>query len=150
RCTSEGYNAMADTFRYAAERFRYAAESAPMSAAPFRFEDLPVNDDGQRLEPESWGPVYDIKRKRGQDVGDAVREAHTALWKRDPVFHTNSPSGQAFEFSVAKHRARMKAEFTAAANRDRLAWATSKDIAVAYDEAMAAKRARLAKRAAGG
>src|SRR4029077_11013117 len=110
-----------------ADTFRYAAESAPMSAAPFRFEDLAVNDDGQRIEPESWGPVYNIKRKRGQDVGDAVREAQAQAWKRDPVFHSNSPSGQAFEFSAAKHRARMKAEFTAQCNADRRAWADNKD-----------------------
>jgi len=117
-----------------------------MSAAPFRFEDLPVNADGQRIEPESWGPVYDIKRKRGQSVSDAVREANERVWKRDPIFHTNSPSGQAFEFRAAKHRARMKAEFTAVCNAERRKWAMSYDIAAAYEAAMAAKRARLAKR----
>src|SRR4029077_14043371 len=55
----------------------------PGLGAPFSFEDLPVNDEGQRIEPESWGPVYDIKRKRGQSVSDAVREANERNWKRD-------------------------------------------------------------------
>jgi hypothetical protein len=81
---------------------------------PFRFEDL----NGEP-EPESWGPVYDIKRKRGQSVSDAVREAQAKVWKRDPVFHSNCASGQAFEFSSSKHRARMKAEFTALCNAER-------------------------------
>jgi hypothetical protein len=118
---------------------------------PFRFEDL----NGEP-EPESWGPTYDIKRKRGQSVSDAVREAQARVWKRDKVFHTNSASGQAFEFSASKHRARMKAEFTAQCNADRRAWAEGRltidrpgfsgNIVAAYAQAMADKRARLATR----
>ena len=114
---------------------------------PFRFEDL-----AGEPEPEAWGPAYNIKRRRGQSVGDAVREAHAAVWKRDPVFHTNSPSGQAFEFSAAKHRARLKAEFTVQCNAERRAWADGKPrkgaygkettILDAYEDAMKAKRLR--------
>jgi hypothetical protein len=108
-------------------------------SAPFRFEDL-----AGKPEPESWGPVYNIKRKRGQTVSEAVREAQAQVWKRDPPFHSNSASGQAFEFSAAKHRARMKSEFTAQCNAERRAWAVSSAIVTAYEQAMAAKRARLA------
>ena len=113
--------------------------------APFRFEDL-----NGKPEPESWGPTYNIKRKRGQTISEAVREAHSVVWKRDPVFHSNSPSGQAFEFSAAKHRARLKAEFTAMCNADKRNWAQSQGIREAYKQAMVAKAARLAIQPANG
>ena len=69
------------------------------------------------------------------------------------MFHTNSPSGQPFEFSAAKHRARMKAEFTAQCNASAAPGPTagprnlelvegSFTIVDAYAEAMKAKRLR--------
>lgn len=108
----------------------------PNSERPFAFEDLPLNDDGKRIEPEAWGPIYTKPPTKPK-----------ALRAYDPP--TNAPSGQKGPVvDCAKLRAKIKAEFVAAANADRKAWATSKDIATAYELAMAAKRARLADLAA--
>jgi hypothetical protein len=103
--------------------------------APFRFEDL-----NGRPEPESWGPRYTKPAKPGK-----VRHVEPP---------TNAPSGQPYGFCEKKHRAKLRAEFAAQANADRLAWATGKlsldrvgmhgGIVEAYKQAMREKRAREA------
>jgi hypothetical protein len=111
---------------------------------PFSFEDLPYRD-GKRVEPESWGPKYSKPPQPGRKV-DVDR------WP------TNAPSGQkTAHVDDAKFRAKIRAEFAAQANADRVAWATGKPRAKAwgltetihdaYKAAMAAKRERLAREA---
>jgi hypothetical protein len=111
---------------------------------PFAFEDLPYRD-GKRVEPESWGPIYTKPAQPGRKV-DVDR------WP------TNAPSGQkTAHVDDAKFRAKIRAEFAAQANADRVAWATGKPRAKAwgltetihdaYRAAMAAKRERLAREA---
>ena len=113
----------------------------PDSDRPFAFEDLPLNADGKRIEPESWGPIYTKPTKP------------KALRAYDPP--TNAPSGQKGpNVDCAKLRAKIKAEFVAAANADKRTWANglprkgagapTETIVTAYELAMAAKRARLA------
>lgn len=117
----------------------------PNSERPFAFEDLPIKD-GKRVEPEAWGPIYTKPPAKPK-----------ALRAYDPP--TNAPSGQKGPVvDCAKHRAKIKAEFVAAANAERRAWADGKPrpgpfgkdetIVTAYELAMAAKRARLADLAA--
>jgi hypothetical protein len=105
--------------------------SGERDLVPFRFEDLPLNGEGKRVEPESWGPKYSKPPKAGRRV-DVDR------WP------SNCASGQKYEFNAATHRAKIKAEFVTAANADRLKWATGKAIVEAYKAAMRAKRAREA------
>ena len=81
--------------------------------APFNFADL----NGEP-EPERWGPRYSKPAKPGK------------LRRVEPP--TNAPSGQPYDFSATKHRAKLKAEFTARANADRRAWADGKPIAIGY------------------
>ena len=112
---------------------------------PFAFEDLPLNDKGKRVEPESWGPIYSKPKPPPKRVNDETR------------IPTNCASGQKGQFDAAKHRAKLAAEFAADAAADRLAWATGKlsvdrhgmhgDIHHAYAQAMDTKAARLAREA---
>jgi hypothetical protein len=108
------------------------------AAKPFRFEDL-----NGKPEPEAWGPAYDIKKRRGQSVGDAVREAQNRWWRNDPPFKSNSASGQSGEFNAKKYRAQLQASFMAQCNKDKRDWAMGQAIRDAYEAAMAAKRKRL-------
>jgi hypothetical protein len=110
------------------------------SERPFAFEDLPLNGDGKRVEPESWGPIYTKPAKPGK-----IRHVEPA---------TNAASGQPYEFSAARHRAKLKSEFAAQANADKRSWANgtatlnrrgfSGKIVDAYKQAMIEKCARLA------
>jgi hypothetical protein len=103
---------------------------------PFRFEDL-----NGKPEPEAWGPKYS-KPQKARRVNDETN------------IPTNCASGQKGDFSAAKHRAKIKAEFAAVAHAERRAWANGlprpgsynkKDTIVqAYERAMAEKRARQA------
>lgn len=112
-------------------------------ARPFAFEDLPLNDEGKRIEPEKWGPKYSKPPKPSPAKPRGL----------DP-WPSNCASGQKYDFDAAKHRAKLKAEFAAGAASERLAWATGKlsvdrpgmhgDIHHAYAQAMDAKAARLA------
>jgi hypothetical protein len=113
------------------------AKEAEQSARPFDFADLNGNP-----EPEKWGPKYSkpVKRARFND---------------ETNIPTNCASGQKRCFDAAKHRAKLRAEFAALANADRLAWALGKaknergeTIAQAYARAMAEKAERLANPAA--
>jgi hypothetical protein len=144
--------------------------SPEYAARPFRFENL-----NGKPEPEKWGPCYpktasaavekwrkvslgrdlttDETRAYGQAVGAWIRGLN-AVKKTPGTFgeSTNAPSGQKGEFSSAKHRAKMGAEFVAAAARDRRNWALgeSKDsnghtIEQAYKLAMIGKAGRLAR-----
>ena len=82
---------------------------------PFRFEDLKG-----RPEPERWGPKYSkppAKRVRFND---------------ETNIPTNCASGQKGPFSAAKHRAKLKAEFAAAAEAEKRKWAMSQAIRDAY------------------
>jgi hypothetical protein len=151
-----------------------AAVDAARCAAPFRFEDLPVDTNGRRIEPEKWGPVYPAlpsldkwrklagKRELTADetraYGAAVHAAIGALNAVSPRQGLNPrsmcASGQSGDFSAAKHRAKLRAELEAAANADRraLAAGTIKTLdgfkpEEAYAAAMEAKRARLARAA---
>ena len=107
------------------------AQVAPQyGRRPFRFEDL----DG-RPEPKSWGPIYTKPVKAKRPFNDETN------------IPTNCASGQKRCFDAAKHRAKIRAEFAALANAERLAWALGKakncqgqTIAQAYAQAMAAKR----------
>ncbi len=92
---------------------------------PFRFEDL----EGQP-DPERWGPLYSKPvKKRKLDVAPMP---------------SNCASGQWFDFDAAKHRAKLRAEFTAAAAKESRDWADGKPrfgrkgdtIEAAYKEAM--------------
>lgn len=110
---------------------------------PFSFDDLPSDLKGKRIEPESWGPKYSKPAKPGK-----VRHVEPP---------TNAPSGQPYEFSDERHRAKLRAEFETKANADRRDWAMGKlsldrvglhgGIREAYKAAMAAKRDRLAREA---
>lgn len=102
-------------------------------AKPFRFEDL-----NGKPEPKSWGPIYTKPVKAKRPFNDETN------------IPTNSASGQKRCFDAAKHRAKIRAEFAALANAERLAWALGKakncqglTIKQAYALAMKAKRARL-------
>jgi hypothetical protein len=127
---SRGYNAMTYPFTY------------PDCERPFAFEDLPVNANGKRIEPEKWGPVY---------TKPPAKPTHLRAY--DPP--TNAPSGQKGPVvDDAKFRAKLRAENTAIVNAARRAWADGKPrpaafgkeetIVKAYEAAMTAKRARLA------
>ena len=116
--------------------------------APFRFEDL-----NGKPEPEAWGPVYDIKRKRGQSVSEAIREKQISELRSaaNGKWHVNLAADLKYKFSAAKHRARVKAEFTAQCNADKRNWADGKPrygktetIVEVYKQAMLDKAARLA------
>ena len=132
------------------------------NARPFCFEDL----NGEP-EPASWGPVYpktasqavekwrrvsagrELTSEEARAYGQAVHAWINSLNAPKKTAGTlpttsNCASGQAGEFSAAKHRASMRAKFTAAAAHDRFVWATGKAIKAAYAQAMAEKRARLA------
>jgi hypothetical protein len=130
----------------------------------FCFEDL----EG-KPEPESWGPVYpktasaavenwrriarvreltvDEKHQYGQAVGEWIRGLNSI--KPAPRV--------SLKYSVPDYAAKCRAEFAAAAGRDRREWALGKKksdlcgssgltIAEAYEKAMADKAARLAGR----
>jgi hypothetical protein len=84
------------------------------TARPFAFEDLPLNDEGKRIEPDKWGPLYTKPVKRAKPVNDETR------------IPTNCASGQKGQFSAAKHRAKLAAEFHAGAAADRRTWAADK------------------------
>ena len=89
---------------------------------PFRFEDLPLNYEGKRVEPESWGPIYSKPQKPG----------------RKPVLDnwpTNAPSGQktAHVCSI-KLRAKIRAEFQALDNKQRADWAAGKPRVCGYEK----------------
>ena len=106
----------------------YEAELRERRERPFRFEDLPL-ENGKRIEPEEWGPIYSKP---------PTKPTHM---RYDPP--TNAPSGQkTAHVDDAKLRAKIKAEFAARCNAERKAWASSREIAVAYEQAMIAKRAR--------
>ena len=110
------------------------------TARPFAFEDLPLNSDGQRIEPESWGPTYDIKRQRGKTIGEVVRakqlaELHSLA--SAGKCHVNIKADLKYNYTSAKARAAMRTAFHAQAAADRRAWAadTSKEKFAAYDAA---------------
>lgn len=147
---------------------KMAAERLETQARPFDFADL-----NGKPEPESWGPCYPKTASasvekwhaiaRGRELtadesaayGQAVHAWIRALNapKRAPDTlpeRSNSASGQAGEFSAAKHRATLRANLHAQAAADRLAWALGKakdsrglTIRQAYAQAMAEKRARM-------
>jgi hypothetical protein len=98
--------------------------SSERDKVPFRFEDL----DG-KPEPDAWGPKYSKPPKPGRPVA-------IDRWP------SNCASGQKGDFNAARHRAKIRAEFVAAANADRVKWATGKAIVEAYKVAMRDKRAR--------
>jgi hypothetical protein len=109
------------------------ADRLERNARPFRFEDL-----NGKPEPKAWGPIYTKPVKAKRPCND---ETHIP---------TNCASGQKRCFDAAKHRAKIRAEFAATANAERLAWALGKakncqglTIRQAYALAMKAKRARL-------
>lgn len=112
-----------------------------LAKKPFAFADLPLNPQGKRIEPESWGPLYSRPPK-------PTRKVDVDRWP------SNCASGQKGDFSAAKHRAKLKAEFDAGAATDKRNWAAGKltidrpgfsgNIVAAYDAAMAIKRNRLA------
>ena len=87
----------------------YQAELNERRERPFRFEDIELNSNGKRIEPEDWGPIYSKPPKPGKVV------------RREPP--TNAASGQPFDFDAKKHRAKLKAEFAAQANAEKRAWA---------------------------
>ncbi len=130
---------------------------------PFRFEDL-----NGACEPAKWGPVYpksasasvekwrSIARGRrleedeaaeyGRAVGAWIRGLNRPKRAPDTLStRSNSASGQAGEFDAEKHRAKIRAEHSAQASRDRLAWCTGEGIREAYKAAMRAKREREAQ-----
>jgi hypothetical protein len=149
-----------------ANRERRGAEAR---AKPFRFEDL-----NGKPEPASWGPVYpktasaavekwrrvarerELTSEETREYGQAVHawiNALNAPKRAEGTVSTrsNCASGQANDYSAAKHRASLRAAFHAQAAADRLAWATGKatnrqrqTIKDCYRQAMVAKRARLA------
>jgi hypothetical protein len=162
--------------RWRAERWRDESahveawrKSAAYQARPFRFEDL-----NGKPEPAHWGPVYpktasasvekwrkialgreltaDETRAYGQAVGAWIRSRNAPKKAPGTLPSTsNCASGQALEFSAAKHRAAIAARLHAQAGRDRLAWASGqaknsygRTIRDEYALAMKAKRARLA------
>ena len=86
----------------------YQAELAERRERPFRFEDLPLTN-GKRIEPEDWGPRYSKPAKPGK------------ARRVEPP--SNCASGQHGDFDAAKHRAKLKAEFTTQANADKRKWA---------------------------
>jgi hypothetical protein len=107
-----------------------AADRADAQARPFNFADL-----NGRPEPESWGPKYSKPVKTARVSADR--------------FPTNCASGQKFDFDAAKHRAKIRAEFSATAGRERREWALGKQknergetIGQAYKRVMREKRAR--------
>lgn len=104
---------------------------------PFAFEDLPLTGN-RRIEPESWGPKYSKPSKTVAPAADR--------WP------SNCASGQKYDYSADKHRAKMRAEFTTQCNADKRNWAAGKltidrkglcgNIVSAYAAAMKAKRER--------
>jgi hypothetical protein len=127
------------------------------TAKPFRFEDL-----NGKPEPAAWGPAYpktasasvekwrmtargrelsaDEKRAYGQAVGDWIK----ALNSIKPAPRLS------LDYKMPDYAAKCRAEFAAAAGRDRLNWALGKskdgqglNIKQRYALAMEAKRARL-------
>jgi hypothetical protein len=154
--------------RFAPTIAKAAEIEAEYVARPFRFEDLPLvetSDGPRRFEPSAWGPVYpntasqavekwrrvasgrDLSEAETRDYGAAVHawiRGLNAGPKRDLV------SLKSTEFNAAKHRAKLRAEFAAAAAADKRNWALGKTknnrgetIAEAYERAMAEKRERL-------
>jgi hypothetical protein len=104
------------------------AKGRERDLVPFRFEDL----NGEP-EPEHWGPKYSRPVAKPKPVNDETR------------IPTNAPSGQKGPIvDDAKLRAKLKAEFDARCNAERKAWAMSTHIVAAYEQAMAAKHARIA------
>jgi hypothetical protein len=110
---------------------------------PFRFEDLPLDAKGRRVEPASFGPIYSKPLPKPKRVNDETR------------IPTNAPSGQKGPIvDDAQYRAMLKAKLAARCNADRKAWAEGKltikrpgfsgNIVAAYKQAMSAKRARIA------
>ena len=117
----------------AAARERAPSGDRVYTARPFRFEDL-----NGAPEPAKWGPKYTKPVKAKRAFNDETN------------IPTNCASGQKHDFEAAKHRAKLRAEFAAQANADRLAWAIGKardsrglTIKQAYALAMKTKRARL-------
>jgi hypothetical protein len=125
-----------------------------LEARPFSFDDLEGNP-----EPEKWGSIYDIKRQRGKTISEVVRakqlsELH-AFASRGKC-HVNIKADLKYKYSSAKANAAARAAFHAQAAADRRAWAAgtltidrpgfSGNIVAAYEQAMAAKRARLARK----
>lgn len=112
---------------------KMAADRVDACARPFRFEDL-----NGKPEPASWGPKYTKPVRAKRPFNDETN------------IPTNCASGQKRCFDAAKHRAKIRAEFAAAANAEKRAWADGKSkncqgltIKQAYALAMKAKRARL-------
>ena len=127
---------------------------------PFAFEDLPLNNEGKRIEPEKWGPAYNIKRQRGKTISEVVRakqlaELHSLA--SAGKCHVNIKADLKYNYTSAKARAAMRAAFHAAAAAERRDWAMgtltvdrpgfSGNIVAAYEAAMTAKRARLEREA---
>ena len=112
---------------------------------PFAFEDITPDHNGDRIEPEKWGPVYNIQRQRGKTIGEVVRAKQISELRAGYGTCTvNLKADLKYKYSGAKARAACSREFHAAAARDRRAWATGSDIVKAYELAMAAKAVRLA------
>ena len=66
---------------------------------PFAFEDLPLNEAGKHIEPKKWGPIYSKPPKP------------TAKPRGLDPWPSNCASGQKYDYSAAKHRAKLKAEY---------------------------------------
>lgn len=143
----------------------HGAKVEPQSGArPFRFEDL-----NGKAEPAAWGPCYpktasapvekwrmtargrelspDEKRAYGAAVGDWIRGLNSV--KPAPRV--------SLKYVMPDYAAKCRAEFAAAAGRDRREWSDGKaksncvgllglTIEQAYEKAMAEKALRLAGR----
>lgn len=116
-----------------AMRAKQAELERSARARPFDFADL-----NGRPEPEKWGPKYSKPVKRKSAFNDETN------------IPTNCASGQKRDFSAAKHRTKIRAEFAAKAEAEKRAWAAGQSknsrgetIAQAYERAMAEKRERL-------
>jgi len=87
-------------------------------------------------------------RKREPDLLEGLEPEHPAFRRplnalsRPESSRTSAVSGRDEDFVASKHRTRLRAEQDAAAKRERRRWAHGKEIAKAYEEAMAAKKGR--------
>jgi hypothetical protein len=128
----------------------------PEEPRPFRFEDL----EG-KPEPKEWGPIYPalpgLDKWRKLDRSRELTDSETCAYGvavGAAIRALNKPAGHrplslaSTEFNAAKHRAKIRAEFAATAERDNRAWRMGLGIEGAYKAAMIAKRAREASEAA--
>jgi hypothetical protein len=138
-----------------------SAIEAEYVARPFDFADLQG-----KPEPEIWGPCYPksasaaVEKWRRQErvraLNDDEKRAYGAAvgeWIRG-LNSVKRPAAVSLKYSMPDYAAKCRAEFAAAAGRDRREWADGKrksdcvgssglTIAQAYALAMEAKRAAL-------